>query len=67
MTVRDGQPEWLIETKISGEDAPALKHFADFLPKKAEPILLVKDLKRELFLKGIKVKKASKWLQNLEA
>lgn len=67
LTVRDGKPEWLIETKISDGDAPALKHFAGFFLKKAEPILLVKDLKRELFLKGIKVKRAGEWLQALEA
>lgn len=67
LTVRDGRPEWLIETKISGEEAPALKHFGGFLPKKAELILLVKNLGRELFLEGVKVKKAGEWLQALEA
>ena len=34
--------------------------------RKTEPILLVKNLKRELFLDGVKVKKAATWLQALE-
>ncbi len=35
--------------------------------KETKPILLVKNLKRELFLDGIHVKKAGIWLQSLEA
>ncbi len=67
LTVRDGQPEWLIEAKISDQNTSTLNHFASFLPKKTEPILLVKNLNRELFLNGVKVKRAAQWLQNLEA
>lgn len=67
LTVRDGRPEWLIETKVSGEETSALKHFSSFLTRKTEPILLVKNLKRELFLEGVKVKKAGEWLETLEA
>jgi predicted AAA+ superfamily ATPase len=67
LTVRDGQPQWLIETKISSEETSALKHFSGFLAKKTEPILLVKNLKRELFLESVKVKKAGEWLAALEA
>ncbi len=66
LTVRDGKPEWLIETKISDEDAPSLRYFVKFFSKNAGSILLVKNLKRELFLDGIKVKKAGEWLQALE-
>ena len=66
LTVRDGKPEFLIETKLSKPEIAHVKHFSNFLSK-AEPILLVKELKRELFLEGIKVKKASSWLQALEA
>ena len=67
LTVRDGQPQWLIETKISGEETSSLRHFSGFLTKKTDPILLVKNLKRELFFEGVKVKKASEWLEVLEA
>lgn len=67
LTVRDNKPEWLIETKVSGEEVSSLKHFVSFLPQNAVPILLIKNLKRELFLEGIKVKKAAEWLEMLEA
>ena len=67
LTVRDGKPEWLIEAKISGAETSSLKHFSGFFEKQVESILLVKNLKRELFLQGIKVKKAAPWLQVLEA
>jgi predicted AAA+ superfamily ATPase len=67
LTVRDGQPQWLMETKISGEETSALKHFSGFFTKKTEPILLVKNFKRELFLDGVKIKKAGEWLEALEA
>ncbi len=66
LTVRDGNPEWLIEAKLTDTETQALKYFSGFFIKKTEPILLVKNLKRELFLEGIYVKKASRWLQNLE-
>lgn len=67
LTVRDGKTEWLIETKITDPEISSLKHFSGFLGKKVEPILLIKNLKRELFLEGVKVKKASLWLKDLEA
>ena len=67
MTVRDDKPEWLIETKTSRADTPALKHFSSFLGRQVKPILLVKKLQRELFLEGIEVKKAAAWLAALEA
>ena len=66
LTVRDETAEFLIETKMSNPDIAHLKHFSNFL-NKAKPILLVKEIKRELQLKGIPVKKASRWLQALEA
>jgi len=37
-----------------------------FLGRQVEAIALVKNSKRELFLDGIKVKKASLWLESLE-
>lgn len=67
LTIRDGKPELLIETKLSRPERAPLQHFAHFFGKGVEPIILVKDLKRELSLEGIKVKKASHWLQTLEA
>jgi predicted AAA+ superfamily ATPase len=67
LTVRDGHPQWLIEAKTSGEDISALKHFHGFFTKKTEAILLVKDIERELFLNGVKIKKAGTWLETLEA
>ena len=42
------------------------EYFNGFFGKKTEPILLVKNLKRELFFKGVKVKKAGEWLETLE-
>lgn len=67
LTVRDGKPEWLIETKLADTEISPLKHFSSFFMKNTESILLVKNLKRELFLEGIHVKKAGGWLRNLEA
>jgi len=67
LTVRDGSPEWLIETKLADTETVSLKHFSGFFAKGIKPILLVRNLKRDLFLDGIDVKKASNWLQRLEA
>ena len=67
LTVRDGKSEWLIETKVSEVETSSLKHFSRYLGKQTEPILLIKDLTRELSLEGVKVKKAGPWLQALEA
>jgi uncharacterized protein len=65
LTVRDGRPEWLIESKLSDTEIASVKHFSGFFPKETKPILLVKNLKRELFLNGIHVKKAGGWLKSL--
>ena len=67
LTVRDGKPEKLIEVKMSGDEVNSLKHFTGFFKGKVESFLLVKNLKRELFLSGIKIKKAAEWLSALEA
>ncbi|HBI23800.1 MAG TPA: ATPase [Nitrospiraceae bacterium] len=67
LTVRDGMPEWLIETKLTDTEIASLRHFTGFFTEKTKPILLVKNLKRELFLDGVYVKKADSWLQSLEA
>lgn len=66
LTIRDGVSEFLIETKISNPEIAHLKYFSNFLSK-AKPVLLIKDIKRELQLKGIPIKKASHWLQALQA
>jgi len=65
--VQDGRPEWLIEAKLADIDTNSLKHFSGFFDRETKHILLVKNLKRELFLGGIHVKKAGSWLQSLEA
>ncbi len=67
LTVRDGKPEWLVETKTSKIETLSLRHFSNFFRKQARPILLVKRLPRELFSEGIDVKKAAAWLAALEA
>ncbi len=67
LMVRDGKPEKLIEVKLADTDIFSLKHFAGFFEDHAEAVLLVKNVKRELLLNGIKVKKASEWLSTLEA
>lgn len=67
LTVRDGKPEWLIETKLTDTDISQLKYFSGFFIKNTKSILLVRNLKRELFIEGIHVKKACNWLWNLEA
>ncbi len=66
LTVRDGVLEFLIEAKVSNPDIAHLKHFKNFLSK-AKGVLLVKEIKRELQLEGVQIKKASRWLQALEA
>ena len=65
--MRDGSPEWLVETKVSDIEISSLKHFYGYFSKKLKPVLLIKDLKRELFLDGVHVKRAGDWLQNLDA
>lgn len=67
LTVRDGCSEWLIEAKLADIDTNSLKHFSGFFTKDTKHILLVKNLKRELFLDGIYIKKAGNYLQSLEA
>jgi uncharacterized protein len=67
LTVRDGAPEWLIEAKTSGVETATLKHFSTCLRGQAAPFLVVKDLKRELCLDGMPVRRAAPWLQTLEA
>jgi len=68
LAVRDGMPEWLIETKLTDTtDIPSLKHFYGYFSKKTKPILLVKNLKREMFIDDVYIKKAGSWLQGLEA
>lgn len=67
LTVRDGRSEWLIEAKLADIDTNSLKHFSGFFAKDTKHILLVKNLKRELFLDGIYIKKAGNYLQSLEA
>ncbi len=67
LTVRDGRAEWLVETKLADTEIAFLKHFSGFFVKETKSVLLVKNLKRELFLDGIHVKKAGTWLQSLEA
>jgi hypothetical protein len=67
LTARAGKPEFLLEVKTSKPELPAIKHFAGVFGKQVESIILVKDLQRELFIEGIKIKKASSWLQSLEA
>ena len=66
LTIREGKPEFLIETKISNPDISHLRHFSKSL-RKVKPILLAKELKREIQLEGVPIKKASHWLQGLEA
>ncbi len=67
LTVRDGQPEKLIEVKSSEIDAKNLRHFASVLPASVESLLLVKDLDREQDQDRIKVRKVSNWLADLES
>lgn len=66
LTIRDGVAEFVIETKVSQPDIAHLRHFRSFLGK-TKPILLLKDIKRELHLEGVQIKKASSWLQTLES
>lgn len=67
LALRDGRPEWLIETKLADTDTAYLKHFSGYFPIETKPILLVRKLKRDLSLEGVNIKKASNWLQRLEA
>ncbi|OGW05939.1 MAG: hypothetical protein A3I04_02610 [Nitrospinae bacterium RIFCSPLOWO2_02_FULL_39_110] len=67
LTMRDGATEWLVETKVADTEIVSLRHFSGYFSKNTKPFLLIKNLKRELFLDGISVKKASDWLQSLGA
>ncbi|MBI4430510.1 MAG: ATP-binding protein [Candidatus Omnitrophica bacterium] len=67
LVLREEKPEYLIEAKCSDPDVSRIKHFSKFLGNQVKCVLLVKDLKRELFLEGIRVEKASRWLAALEA
>lgn len=67
LTVRDGQPEKLIEVKFANIDVKNLTHFSSLLPASVEPLVLVKDLSREQDQGRIKIRKASSWLSGLEA
>lgn len=67
LTVRDGQPEKLIEVKSSELDVKNLTHFSSLLPASVEPLLLVKNLSKEQDQENIKIRKASIWLSLLEA
>ncbi len=66
LTIREGKPEFLIETKVANPDIAHLKHFSRSLGR-VKPILLARELKREIQLEGVPIKKASHWLQGLEA
>ena len=65
--LRNGKLECLVETKWSDPDVSNLHRFSKLLPSGARSILLLKETSRELFLKGVYVKRASAWLQELEA
>lgn len=67
LTVRDGKPEWLIETKTSQIEVAAARRFAQTLGQQVEAILLVKNLKRELQQDGVHVKRAADWLARMDA
>lgn len=67
LTTRDHKPEILIEAKLKDPDPSQLKHFRQYFPQSLASILLVYELRKELDLEGsIKVRKASKWLSQLE-
>lgn len=67
LTVRDGQPEKLIEVKITDIDVKNLTHFSNLLSPPAESLLLVKNLSREQDQGRIKIRNAAGWLSQLEA
>ena len=67
LTVREGQPEKLIEVKSTDIEVNNLTHFSNLLPPSVEPLLLVKNLSREQDQRRIKIRKASGWLSRLEA
>lgn len=67
LVLRNGKPEWLIETKLADMESSSLRHFAGYFARDTKPVLLIKNLKRELFLDGVHVKRAGNWLQSLEA
>lgn len=66
LTIRDGKPELMIETKLTNPDISSVKWFSAFFSDKVKPLLLLKNLQRELQVEGIPIKKAAPWLQTLE-
>lgn len=67
LITRDHKPELLLEAKLKDPDPSQLKHFRQYFPQPLPSILLVYELRKEMDLDGfIKVRKASKWLSQLE-
>ena len=67
LTVRDGQPEKLIEVKVADSDIKNLAYFLNLLPTTVDSLVLVKNLVREQDQGKIKIRKAANWLSQLEA
>ncbi len=66
LTLRDGKPEWLIETKWSdGGFTPALAFYQrQIAPRRA--LQLVRECSREKTLPGLELRGAAAWLAGLE-
>lgn len=61
-----GEPRFLIETKLSGEDVSQLRYFSKNFKNETKKILLVKDIEKETDIGKIELRKAGQWLGNLE-
>ena len=68
LTLRDQEPEWLIEVKENDPKvSPSLKHFLKSLPG-VQPIQISRELRKEFDTKeGIHVRKSAPWLAELES
>ncbi len=67
LTLKDGKPEFLIETKLSGEDVSQLNYFFKNFPSETKKILLLKNIHKETDIGRIQVRKTSRWLEDLES
>ncbi len=67
LTLNAGEPEFLIETKLSGQDVSQLQYFSKNFPPAAKKILLVQETEKETDIGRIQLRKASSWLKDLES
>ncbi len=67
LTLNGGDPEFLIETKLSGQDVSQLRYFSKNFSCDIKKMLLVQETEAETDIGRIEIRKAGGWLKNLES